>query len=54
MPAATTTLTRKEWKQFLDKRDRTFFLNGSLREIKVRSIGGGMLEAYSKPWKDTK
>lgn len=50
-PNSTTTLTRKEWREFLDKNDPTTFIQGYLYNIKVRSIGGGMLQAYLTPFK---
>lgn len=47
-PAATITTTTKEWKNFLLTQDRFIFVNGSLREIKSRSLGAGVVELYTK------
>ncbi len=49
-PSSTTTLTRREWREFLENNENTTFINGNLYTIKVRSIGGGMLQAYLKPF----
>jgi len=50
-PAATTTTTTKEWRNFLLTQDRFLFVNGYLREIKSRSLGCGVVELYTKPVK---
>ena len=50
-PGSKTTLTRKEWREFLEVNDPTTFIQGHLYNIKVRSIGGGMLQAYLTPFK---
>ena len=45
-PSSKPTLTRKEWREYLEKHDPTTFINGVLYNVKVKSIGGGMLQAY--------
>lgn len=47
-PAATTTTTSKEWREFLLNHDRNAFVNGEFRELKDRNIGSGVVEVYSK------
>lgn len=46
-PGATTTCTRKEWRDHCKNHDTTFFLNGVLYEFKVKNIGGGVLKLYA-------
>ena len=50
-PSSTVTLTNKEWREYLQGNDPTRFICGYLYNIKVRSIGGGMLQAYLTPFK---
>jgi hypothetical protein len=45
-PLSTVTCTRKEWQDFLKDNDPNRFIQGYLYNIKVKSIGGGMLQAY--------
>lgn len=50
-PISTTTLTKKQWREYLKKNDPTTFIGGYLYNVKVRSIGGGMLQAYLTKFK---
>jgi len=50
-PSSTVTLTKKEWREYLENYDPTTFICGYLYNIKVKSIGGGMLQAYLTPFK---
>ena len=49
-PRSTATLTRKQWREYLEANDPTTFICGYLHNVKVRSIGGGMLQAYLTPF----
>ena len=49
-PHSTVTLTRAEWRMFLESNDPTRFIMGELYHIKVRSLGGGMLQGYLMPF----
>jgi hypothetical protein len=45
-PHSTTTLTNEQWQEYLKNNDPTTFIQGHLFNVNVRSIGGGMLQAY--------
>lgn len=50
-PDAKQIMSTKEWKNFLLNHDRHIFCNGQMRELKVKSLGCGVVEIYSKPIK---
>lgn len=48
---ARQVITAKEWREFLKNYDRNVFCNGDLRELKAKSLGAGMVEIRSVPFR---